>query len=115
MKSKQQNKQKPKKVKIYSMFEDNPTKKQRATNRNVFEILMKLQKEQGKPLSFYFRGDFELQHKGIGFSNGRKLVLRMKKDKLIKLKKDKFNTLLFITDEGLKWLNKLLQQPCLKE
>ena len=68
MKSKQQNKQKTKKVKkvkVYSMFENNPTKKQRATNRNVFEILMKLQKEQGKPLSFYFRGDFELQHKEV--------------------------------------------------
>lgn len=55
--------------------------------------------------------------KSVDVSRTQKLIKRMSKDKLIKIKKDKNtnNKYLFLTEEGKKCLNLLLQQPHLKE
>lgn len=101
-------KKKPKEVKLVSVFLENPNSRQKKVNKSVFEILNRLSLHPDEILSFYFQGL-------INFSNGRKLIKRMAKDKLIKIKKDKFYTKLNLLEGGKECLNKLRLQPFLKE
>ena len=73
--------------------------------------------EEGKVAIYYVKQVKNKEGKAVDIGNTQKLVKRMAKDKLIKLKKDKKirSRYLFITDEGRKCLNLLLQQPHLKE
>lgn len=96
---------------------ENPNLKNRTSNRYAFYILKELSREEGKIMIRYIKLVRNKDDKSVDVSRTQKLIKRMSKDKLIKIKKDKNtrNKYLFITEEGKKCLNLLLQQPHLKE
>ena len=108
MKSKKPTKQKEWK----SVIINNPTQRNIMTNFHILKVLEKLSSVNGERIPFYQKAIKDKNEKPMDTSSSYKLLKRMKEDGLVEIKKDKESggCNLYITQEGLKCLNTLLQQ-----